>query len=1441
MAYIMKILKIICCITMLYLSLNAAAQAKQTLIVKINNNSKTQKLLANNGMQAAINLPSISQKMNNRLMANSKAAMLLEELKTYYHIQVDTNQILTTMNMLQAQHGITSVVPSVVYKLNQDKVKTNDPMYAAQWSLKAIEAESAWNIATGKGIVVGIIDTGIEYDHDELKDQLWVNSGEDINGNGRFDNWSHKTAIDGVYGDLDGIDNDGNGYIDDVIGYDFIDYRVIHYGDVSIPDPNPSDEHGHGTAVASVIAAKHNNNIGLTGIAFDAKIMAMRTFDAAGNGECKDIANAIVYAVLNGANVINMSFGEYESSPIMHTAVKFAEAMGCILIASSGNDGLTLPHYPSDYPEVISVGGCDSSFRQVFNYGDRLAITAPGTSICAATIDNGYTVKDGTSFSSPIVASVAAMLLEKDNTLNPQEIKGIIQTTATQVAKGWTEQYGAGIVNAYQALQYISKTKLEITAPTNDAAINVSKQDTLVVTGSTATPLFDSYILRIRKDSAASDDNNLWDTLVVAQHNAVLDDTLGKCYIGKYGSFMNIYSLSLLVNLKNGNTYETRNRIKLCSDDNTIKINRLAVYTPYYYDSRAVMFNMQTNTPCNAVFYYREKGKDTEYNAVTSSEYYTDNHVVACYDIPADIDMEGYALAMLNGADTVRMDLNFTKNSDHFDSYTFKKKAFELPTSYFYQKPVRLYGNDRVQLIANDITSALSYANTYIYEYQANGFVMTDSMSQLAIPVGAGDSNGDGVPDILGMNYGISKVYERKNQAASNFSDVLFTTSEDGFNLACAMVDMDNDAVDELIINDNNSSICAYSFKDGQYQQVMRIDVRSVMYDILPDSLKSRNYKIYNSIATGDFDGNGKLDIAAYVYYEKTMLPIGKTYVFDEYFLIFEIDNFNATLKDWRHYTHRHASGQQHYLASCNLNNDGKDDIICLQYGKVGNLETPYGASEIWTYSVLMYDGENKLQQVFEDDILGVRLSPFRNCLMGGNLDNEAGDEVVIGAFPNIYVLKWNEADKSMKPLWNYPASLTNSAVIGDIDGNGKPELGFCTFNASEFFEYNSDYTVGTEVTGFDGWATSNTSLYFIWKEAAAGMNYELFLIETAKLSDPLAQFTVYQAQGNHIEINSLTANTGYTAYIKIAGSEYYSMPLELYTHSPVKPVSAGYMSNGLVQVKFDGLLPYQVNSANFMILHIDSDAIIPVAEVSSMKDTTAILNLQGNPPAGEYMLRIASFRDYYGNYTISDTLYFNVTHNISSELYLSQLTFEPPNNIVLEFSEPAQGNEALNINNYSFSPVGSVEQIWSIDANRIKILLSQDVVDGRGKDYLITASTNIISDYGNAMTRGSGNTLGFTVAEKDVKSVYLYPNPVKLTKTNTAYIGHLTPQATVEIMTVDGKLLRRLDEYDANGGVEWDLRDSGGNILDIGVYLIKTIDNSSGSKDQLTKFAITE
>lgn len=317
----------------------------------------------------------------------------------------------------------------------------NDPYFNLQYMHSKIGTVSAWNQATGNGSIVAVVDTGVDWQHEDLYANMWNNAGEIPNN---------------------GIDDEGNGFVDDVYGYDFVDTSsplCDALEDCLSEDNNPIDYVGHGTHVAGIIAAVMNNQKGVAGVCPDCKIMALRAGYAPGYLEFADIVQAIVYATDNGADVINMSFGGDYDDPLMKAALDYAYAHGVILVASAGNNGSDNLTYPGSYENVIGVTATDDLDQLTYfsTYGYWTDIAAPGLDILSTVPVNGYYLSQwypplsndpkyanfsGTSMSGPVVAGVAGLMRGAFPSANVDSLRsGIISGV---------QRFGTGIPTIYQ-------------------------------------------------------------------------------------------------------------------------------------------------------------------------------------------------------------------------------------------------------------------------------------------------------------------------------------------------------------------------------------------------------------------------------------------------------------------------------------------------------------------------------------------------------------------------------------------------------------------------------------------------------------------------------------------------------------------------------------------------------------------------------------------------------------------------------------------------------------------------------------------------------------------------------------------------------------------------------------------------------------------------------
>ena len=289
----------------------------------------------------------------------------------------------------------------------------NDPLYSQQWGIPATQVDQVWNTTTGSSNqIIAILDTGVDWNHPDLAENIWTNPGEFLNG----------------------ADSDGNGFIDDIRGWDFINQ-----------DNNPMDDNSHGTHVAGIAAAKGNNGIGIAGVNWNAMILPVKVFQSSGYGDAATIAQGVNYAVNKGATVLNMSFGSYAESLTLKDALANAYATS-VLVAAAGNDAKSIgpcstcaPFFPAAYSFVLGIeankaapapcGTNDPIIRACFSNFDpdgpvysewpdlyNYELKGPGVSTLSTIPGGNYRLYSGTSMAAPLVAGAVSIYLHQKPT-----------------------------------------------------------------------------------------------------------------------------------------------------------------------------------------------------------------------------------------------------------------------------------------------------------------------------------------------------------------------------------------------------------------------------------------------------------------------------------------------------------------------------------------------------------------------------------------------------------------------------------------------------------------------------------------------------------------------------------------------------------------------------------------------------------------------------------------------------------------------------------------------------------------------------------------------------------------------------------------------------------------------------------------------------------------
>jgi subtilisin family serine protease len=376
----------------------------------------------------------------------------LPDLSDIYMARYEgSTDIVTVINALLEDQQIIFAEPSYIYKTS---FVPNDPGYVNQSYLTKVMAPQAWDILkNAANVIIGIVDSGSDLQHEDLAANIFVNTADPVNG----------------------IDDDGDGYIDNYHGWDFVGNSAA----TMLPDNNPdvtNDSTDHGVHVSGIASAVSNNNRGVASIAYNAKLMIVKTGADNNSRAIYKGYEGIKYAADHGAAIINCSWGGTGGGQFGQEIIDYAIAKGSLVIAAAGNDATDVPDYPASYKGVLSVASVTSTdVKSSFsNFGNHITISAPGSSIYNTLNGDKYGYKSGTSMATPLVASAAALVKAKYPNYNGLQVGEVLRTTADPIDNlnpSFAGKIGKGRLNIFNALTQTTSSiryqKIEVTDQSN--------------------------------------------------------------------------------------------------------------------------------------------------------------------------------------------------------------------------------------------------------------------------------------------------------------------------------------------------------------------------------------------------------------------------------------------------------------------------------------------------------------------------------------------------------------------------------------------------------------------------------------------------------------------------------------------------------------------------------------------------------------------------------------------------------------------------------------------------------------------------------------------------------------------------------------------------------------------------------------------------------------
>lgn len=1281
--------------------------------------------------------------------------------------------------------------------------------------LDVIRAREAHTITRGDpSVTMGVIDSGIFYTHPDLENQMWVNAPEDVANAGTF-----------VPANRQGTDEDGNGWVDDVIGYSFVDRPEFpepgRYGPRD-PDPRPDslrDPSRHGTTVAGVLGAQEDNNSGMKGVAPEARIAALRAFGGDGRGRTRDIAAAIIYGADMGMDVLNMSFGRDHASPLLHEAIQYANEQGTVTVASAGNTAGDAPHYPSDYPEVISTiwlaedGEGLPSFS-TSSYGIGADIGAPGTDVFTTdyprtTPENEITPADlygessGSSFSAPQVTGAVALLRSLDPDLSPADIRSILTSTTADIGlPGWDNRTAAGRLDVYEALKRALPGDTQITSPEHDSGWDA---DQIAVIGNSVHPKHESYGLSYTQGTSDIDDAT-WTTIQEPVSGRVLDDTLATWSVANLeeGS----YTLRLVTNLTDGRTVEDRRRVRIQRTPPTLTVHALE---PGLVDSAfGIIADVESNQRTRITLdVTHEGGSDT-----VQSEFQRRRHGVSWTDTQGTGGTATIRLTATNDAGLeTTSDTTLTIPERRFQSQLLERNATSVPRGYLLPKLVDFDADTLPELLLNPLNRQGGISDSlYLYEWTGEDFMRGDSLRANVIPRDVADTNASGTPELLTQVASATLLLEQGDGEWLPKTEAFIDTTGSGGPpfIGSRLVDLQERGSSQIV--GHTRSVWKGLRHDGSsYIPAFELGPRDVFS--IPDTLDLESIIGPARAASGDYTGNGRAN-----------LLVGDQY---GHLIMYETPSGqDAPQPIWSHASNRFGAGQR--FGTGDVTGDGVDNFIT--FTQHYPLELPNGTRmpPRSTYTVWERSGPDDFTPAYRLPIAG---DPGgTGSITTANLTGDDRDEVIIAHTPYLIVLR-NHASRGWEVAYiddraGGESVVSPAMVAGDVSGNGRPDV---------FVSTQQDHLVRYTVQD-NALAVPPPQ----WREATALGADEIRLRWEAPGADSVGvfqrldgdAFTLHATQQDSSRSISTSEPAEYALRAWSNGTASpLSSPRRVVPRAPATVTDVSYPASNQVRLQFDTQISEATRAEQFTYEGATARRVIGTANYEAL-----IVTLPPDVPRTG-TLTWSNVRDALNLLVGQTEQDLTLPERSDAPFFMTEWDRSARQQVTLHFNDAVDEERATNINGYRVTPPGEVTdaRVASSDPTQVKLDIDGVAIGATGS--IITLQLDdLISADGRTLAPES-RAVQLTGPAEDLDDVYVYPNPMRAADHDPRVtIAGLPTEATVRVVSVDGRRVRTLTTDQAfEGGLEWDLDDESGRRVPTGVYYIRV---ESPGEEPVTKKA---
>ena len=1108
-------------------------------------------------------------------------------------------QIPVDLHTIKASYAVHPLIEAVefnyVRQTQASEIIPNDPRFEEQWNLSLIDMPGAWAIEKGNPeVIIAVVDTGFDYTHEDLASQTWINVDEIPNN---------------------GIDDDNNGYIDDVHGWDFSQKPSSDGNENSQNgDNDPIDESGHGTHVAGIIGAAVDNDVGIAGIAWNCKLMPIRGAGVAGIRDNRS-ASAIVYAVDNGARVINMSWGGRERSFVLRDVVDYAYARGVLMVAASGNESKGDSIFPAGYRKVISVAATEQHKQKFYqsNFGASIDIGAPGNVILSTHINNRYRTLSGTSMATAHVSGVAALIISKRPSLTHEEVRQILLSTTDPITES-PELVGAGNLNAARALMASSSLRAHILSPeTHSGGSNQIefvgtaggfKFDTWqLLYGLSAVPTAFQPINAPSQQQKTSESLLVWETSAVAE---------------------GLYTVRLEVSSVEGKLL--RDEVVVSVDRTPPQVRNVKVQNQITKGNYATVVSWATddftiNTLSQRVREATAPFRPIEENSASREHFFSLSLGTGSYDlfITSRNDV-GLETVEDNGGKFYRAEAI----SGAVSPNGFVETSTTLPPMHLASVTADFDRDGRLEIVGLPIT-ADSVSGIEIYERTAAGVYQLQYTSAIdAKPLAIDDTDGDGLLEILCGTR--ERVFLLESMTQNGYPEKIIW--ETRFLSSGQIVDLDGDGRKEIVGADNfNDSIRIFENRgNDSYDEMLVIKNETAGSNVFGEQF-----------AIGDFNGNG--------------IPELVTGDSEGELFVYESVGDNMLIETWRIKLDVEDAYQ---LSAGDLTGDGIPEFVVG--GTVLEPDLPSMLPR-WKYYVFTAfppagttlqtggSGVSHYQSIWSQVITPFHLKG--NSVAIGDVDGDMQDELVILANPSIYVFKWmgnlngTQTSSNFVPVWHHETWETPRLFLTDLNRDTFSELYFNNEENLLIFAHvyasNPNSVVNIQPYGVSATPFSTRAVRIDWETPEDAVSY-----------------TVYRAIGDSDEVPSdfeaIAEDLDFVGFLdrKVTKDITYwyavsakneagiesakSEPVSVTPRTPPKLIAAAYIRHNQVAVTYDKQMGSSAGNPRFYLLREPKQlaGTNPISVIRDRMGTRALLTFRTADlvPGRTYEITVSDVRD---------------------------------------------------------------------------------------------------------------------------------------------------------------------------------------------------------------------